>query len=220
MVITDISPQVKNPLRVNIFVDGAFAFGLSKDLLFTSKLSINDVISQQTIDDLIEKDQIELLMNKALRFLSFRERSEKEICDYFYRKAKVDLHEDSMEKSKYASSVDKVIDKLKEWDQVDDYRFAKWWVEQRSKFRPKGPQVLRLELSKKGISKEIIEKVLTSFDSSSSTDLAIKASLKKHQQLEKLPFPEYKQKLAAYLARRGFDWETIRTVIDTLRSKK
>lgn len=217
MTITDITEQKKNPLRVSIFIDGKFAFGLSKEVLFDSHLSINDSISSQVVDELIEKDQVERLLNKALKFLSFRMRSEQEIRDYFFRKGKLEMEQDSLEKTRYESSIEKVIAKLTGLDQINDKEFAKWWVGQRSKFRPKGAQVLKIELMKKGISKDIIDKVLPH---TSQVELALKAASRKHEQLKILPQQEYTQKLSAFLARRGFDWETIRSVIDTLKSKK
>lgn len=217
MTITDITEQKKNPLRVSIFIDGKFAFGLSKEVLFDSHLSINDSISSQVVDDIIEKDQVERLLNKALKFLSFRMRSEQEIRDYFFRKGKLEMEQDSLEKTRYESSIEKVIAKLTSLDQINDKAFAKWWVEQRSKFRPKGAQAIRMELIKKGINKEIIDRVLPT---SSQKELALKAASRKHEQLKKLPTQEYQQKLVSFLSRRGFDWETIRSVIDTLKSKK
>ncbi len=54
------------------------------------------------------------------------------------------------------------IPKLIELDLLDDQKFARWWVEQRLRFRPKGNRALTAELLAKGIDREIISQVLLS----------------------------------------------------------
>ena len=95
----------------------------------------------------IYSDDFGINLNRTLRFLSFRPRSEKEIAD-FLKKKQVDSH-----------NAQKIIDKLKEHKFLNDEEFASWWMEQRTMIKPRAIRVIKMELKQKGISKEIIEKI-------------------------------------------------------------
>lgn len=221
--ITDIAPQKKDPKRVNIFVDNDFAFGVSLEIRFEKKLSIGQNLTEKQIGDLVELDQIERLFNRSLRFLSFRPRSEREIRDYLLRKGKLkEIDKSDAEKIQYEKSIDKAISKLKKLDQINDKGFALWWVDQRKKFKQSGNRLIKLELMQKGISKDVIEDVFQEVDLGSQSEykLAEKAAEKKLSIYKKLEIGEYRIKMGQYLARRGFDWEITKKVVDTLSKKR
>src|SRR3972149_11751663 len=88
MKITDIAAQKKRE-RFNIFLDGEFAFGVSAELRFTKKLEVGQNLTQKEVESIVEADQTERLFNKALRFLSYRPRSEKEVRDDLLRKGRL-----------------------------------------------------------------------------------------------------------------------------------
>ncbi|EKD64653.1 MAG: regulatory protein RecX [uncultured bacterium] len=144
----------------------------------------------------------ERFYNKALRFLSFRPRSEKEISDKL--------------KTQKASPViiEKVISKLKEQKFLNDEEFAKWWIEQRTTFKPRSLRLIKLELRQKGISKEIIESRIINQESRGDLERAKELVKKRIEKFRDLSKKEIYQKLGSYLARRGFDWETIKQAID------
>lgn len=157
----------------------------------------------------------ESLLRSAYRFLSFRPRSEKELSDFLQNK---------LVKWKVAGqiSVKKTIERLRELGYVDDRKFVLWWIEQRSTFRPKGKRVVKMELLKKGISREIIEDVLSKAGNESPFDelmLAQKAVGKKLVIWTKLPLIEQKKKVYTFLAQRGFTTDIIQKLID-VRLKK
>lgn len=154
----------------------------------------------------------EKFYNIALRFLSYRPRSEKEVRDRLIRK-KID-----------SQIIEKIIAKLKEKKFLNDEEFAKWWIEQRTKVRPKAIRVITLELKQKGISNEIIESLLSKDVSSeeqvsNDLELANKLIEKRIERFRNSSKQEIYQKLGSYLSRRGFDWETIKQSIDELFSK-
>lgn len=219
MKITQITPQKKNQQRLNVYLEGEFAFGLSANLLFEKKLSLDQELTQSEIDQLLISDQVRRLIEKSLRFLSYRPRSEKEIRDYFVRRGKLaDLEKSLEEQKRYQKSVEKVIEKLKEMGQINDQAFAQWWVEQRKRFNPKGTRVLRVELRQKGIENSVISTILDKYRDTLSD--ALKIMKKKLKTLRGLSPLEFKQKLAHYLLRRGFEWQTVKEAVDTLGGKK
>ena len=226
MKITDIAAQKKRE-RFNIFLDGEFAFGVSAELRFTKKLEVGQNLTQKEIESVVEADQIERLFNKALKFLSYRPRSEREIRDYLLRKGKLrDVEKSAAEKSQYEGSIERIIKKLKSIGQIDDMEFAKWWVEQRGKFRPRGQRLVKLELLQKGVDKEIIEEVTDSEEGKEGLErvgeeeLAFKVASKKLLNYKNLSKEEFRMKMGQYLARRGFSWDVIKKVVDSLIGKR
>jgi len=148
--------------------------------------------------------------NRALRFLSFRPRSEKEIIDYL-KKKKVD-----------SNTSQKVILKLKENNFLNDVEFTKWWVEQRTLIKPRAWRIIKIELKQKGISSEIIEELNINSESEEENDLtmAIKLTQKRLPRYKNLSRQDLYQKLGKYLAYKGFDWETVKRSIDEVFSKE
>lgn len=149
----------------------------------------------------------EKIYNKVLRFATLRPRSEKEIKFWFKRK-RVYF---SQNKLVYPEVAEGVFNRLKSLGLVDDAAFAKWWVDQRLTFRPKSQRVLSMELSQKGVNREIIDQALEVVDDKSVASNLARGRLTK---LMHLP-PEVRQKkLSDFLARRGFSWEVIKKVVD------
>ncbi len=77
MKITAIEPQQRNPQRVNVYLDGAFAFGLTR--ITAAWLQVGQEISEEKIASLQAEDANEIAYQKALHFLSYRPRSSREI---------------------------------------------------------------------------------------------------------------------------------------------
>lgn len=140
------------------------------------------------------------LLDKTLRLISARPRSEKEILDYLQRK-KIDQN-----------LVTEIIQKLKSLRMLDDSAFAEWWIEQRATFRPKGKIALKVELKQKGIGKEIIDELIG--NRVDEFALAKQAAQKKIKLYRKLSPQEFRQKMTSFLAQRGFTWETIKKVLE------
>ena len=86
--ITSVEPQKKKE-RFNIFVDGKFRFGLDAETLVKSGLKVGQEISEKEIEKLVLENEVRKLMDKALRFLSFRPRSESEVRQYLRKKLSV-----------------------------------------------------------------------------------------------------------------------------------
>ena len=203
MQITDIKPQ-KRKNRFNIYVDEKFSFGLDADTLVKSGLQINQEISQEEIEKLVKENEFVKVYDRVLKFFSFRPRSEKELRDWFKKK-------------QVGEETQKLIyQKLKHLGYLNDEEFAKWWIEQRTTFRPSGTRLLALELRQKGVTREIIDQQLSNLAIKpfSEHDLAKKVAEKKLKSLKHYSYLEQKQKLASALARRGFSWETVKEVID------
>lgn len=208
--ITKLTLQ-KNKRIVNIFIDNHFSTSLDLITVTAKGLKKGIDISPSELKAIKKESLHGKLLNRAHHFLSYRPRSEKEIKTYLRRKL---LKETAKNKNKI---IEEVINKLKDQQIINDQKFAKWWVEQRINFRPKGTYVLKRELFSKGINKEDVDEVLSTIDEISVARAVIKKKSKIIK--EKDPFI-IKKKLIGYLQRRGFSWSTIKSVVDESLTKK
>jgi len=145
-------------------------------------------------------DDVEKAREKALRFLSNRPRSEWEVRQ-------------NLLKGGYGDATsDRVLERLRSVALVDDAAFVRYWIDNRAQFRPKGEVALRQELRRKGVDREVIDAALAEREQADD-QAAIQAALAKADRYRQLPRPEFAQKLGAYLARRGFDYATVREAV-------
>ncbi|TEU00471.1 MAG: hypothetical protein E3J23_02745 [Candidatus Stahlbacteria bacterium] len=193
--ITRIEEQKKKKNRVNIYIDGKFSLGLYKDTLIKYHLYEGKDITQSEISQIKNHEILTEAKEKARNYLSYRIRSKKEVSDYLYRKQ---VNKDV---------VYKVISDFDNAGLLDDHEFALMWVKDRSMRNPKGNFVLRQELKNKGISDLDIELALRDID---ERENALKAASKAHKKFQD------KNKIMAYLVRRGFSHYLSKEVIEEL----
>jgi len=208
-IITAIKPQKRREERFNIFLDGKFAFSLPAEALAKAGLHSNQEISQESVEKLIKESELSLVFDKVLKFLSFRPRSEFEINEYLLRK---NVGEETRKM---------VLQKLKQLQLINDEAFARWWLEQRSTFRPSGTRLVKYELRRKGVAEELI-KTLLAEERPKVADvlLAEKLAVKKLPRLKNLPEKEIKQKLYVSLAQKGFSFEVIEETVAKILKKR
>lgn len=207
--ITAIKPQ-KRLGRYNIFLDGKFALGLDENNLAASGLRLGQEIDEVALQELKQKGFEGKLLDKALRFLSFRPRSEHEVREYLTKK----IPKAEFPTDKSTVEADSVVIKLKEMGLLADRSFALWWLEQRqSQGQPYGRRRISLELQQKGIERAVIDELTSGLGAASELVPARKAALKKVRLYSGLPERERRAKLTAYLMRRGFGWPTIKELL-------
>ena len=166
-------------------------------------------------------DNFAKLLNSSLRFLSYRPRSEKEVREYLNKKSSIAKIPEE-QKINLKSVIDLVITKLKEKEFLNDKEFIKWWIEQRTKVKPKSLQFIKYELKQKGISNDLIEEVLENadFEIESDLDKAKKLAEKRIVRYENEDPKKRYEKMVRFLASKGFDWNTIKKVIDQILNKR
>lgn len=157
-----------------------------------------------------KKERVKKYLENTYRYLGIRNRSEKEIRDYL------------LKKKAESEIVEYIVELLKKQKFLNDEEFARVWVSSRARFRPKGKNALKFELKQKGIAREIIEKVLQQENEDLPDELTqakrlIESRIKKLQGASR---QEVYHKVGAFLARRGFDWDTIKRSIDEVLKNK
>jgi regulatory protein len=200
MKITRIEPQKKAPGRVNVYVDDEFSFGISDKLLIDFDLYKGKEVEEKEIDKYKEGDSLSKCLDKAYHFLSYRQRSEKEMRDKLLEKYE-------------EKTVEEAIERLKEYNLINDAEFSRMWVEQRGMGR--GKRALSFELKRKGIDKDIIEEALEKIDPDKEYESALRLVKGKHK-YKNLDRNEAYKKIAPFLSRRGYGYDTIKRVISEI----
>jgi len=197
--VTALSVQKRNRERVNVYIDGEFAFGLA--YVAAARLRVGQELSSDEIEALKSQDTVEKAKDSAYRLISLRPRSTVEI-------------QRSLSKKGYDPEViEQVVNRLNELNYLNDESFAQYWVEQRDTFKPRSHMALRQELMQKGIDRSIIDEALIASDETAS---ARTVAEKKARQLARYPEDEFKKKLGQFLQRRGFHYALIKEIMDEL----
>jgi regulatory protein len=189
-VITAVEPQAHDPERVSIFLDGRFAFGATRLLAAARHLVTGRELSDEEIEALRRDDEVDRAFNAALNFLSYRPRSRREIRDYFRRKGM---------DTDVVSAVEERLERL---GLVDDLAFARFWVENRQAFRPRGTRALKVELRQKGVEGEIIDEALSGIEDEEPA--AYDAAMRKMRSYRALDDRDFFTRMVGFLQRRGF----------------
>jgi regulatory protein len=137
----------------------------------------------------------------AVRYLGSRPRSVTEIKQHLHTKRFDD------------AAQDKAIDQLRAQRYIDDEAFARYWVEQRAKFRPKGQRAIVSELMQKGVARETIDLVLGEAEPDAEAKRAREVIRRPMTRWLAMTEIERKRKIHQYLASRGFSYDVIEEVI-------
>jgi regulatory protein len=187
--------------RVNIFLDGKFAFSLEAEVVAKEGLQVEQLLSGEQIEALSRSDKFQRCFNAAAHYLSYRPRSEFELRERLYQRG---FDGDSAEA---------VITRLKEQGLVDDMAFAQFWKDNRESFSPRSRWLTRLELRRKGVANDIIDQVA---DGINDDDSAYRAALNKARSLPRSDYQSFRRRLGEYLKRRGFNYGVIKHTVEQL----
>lgn len=139
-------------------------------------------------------------VDTAVRFLAGRPRSEYEVR----RRLRSSGADETL--------IEAVLALLRRHQLLDDAAFARYWVEQRQTFRPRGARLLRAELNARGVDAALSQEVAEETRPTAEED-AYRAAAKRARLLGDLGETAFTVRLGSFLARRGFDWETITPVV-------
>jgi regulatory protein len=195
--ITALKIQNRNKERVNLYLDNNYAFPVTVAVALTLKKG--QYLTDKEIEQLKSQDAQDKAYQHAIRYLGFRARSRQELEQYLAEKG-------------YSTQVTAAtIQRLLDQNYLDDEAFARWWLENRERFRPRSQRALRYELRQKGIANEVIETVLTDLDEEELAWAAVSPKLAQWQNFEA---EKLKQKIFSFLSRRGFTYEVAHQIFE------
>jgi len=198
-VITTLEVQKRNKERVNVYLDGEYAFSLG--MIDAMRLHKGQALTEDEITRLKGDDLVLRAVESASRFLGHRPRSIAEV-----RRNLVGKEFDP-------GVIDVALERLTRLGYLDDPAFARYWIQSRTQFKPLGISALRFELRQKGVPDAVIQTALDEVDDESG---AYRAAASLFKRMRGIDHKTARQKLSTALARRGFRYDDIRSAIDRL----
>lgn len=196
--ITALTLQKRNRNRINVYLDGEFAFGLTR--IVAAWLQIGQELSEEKIAELQAADAEETAYQRALLLLNSRPRTRAEIAR-------------NLQNQNIPENIQQAIfERLQRSGLLDDAAFARAWIANREEFRPRGQNALRYELRQHGVEEHIIQQVITE-NPADEYGQAVRAAEKTARKLSGSDAQTFRRKLGGFLARRGFNYETSARVI-------
>ena len=187
--------------RVNIFLDGEYAFSLEAEVAVKEGLRVDQELSPERIEEITSANNYRRCYDAAALFISYRPRSEPELRERLRRR------------NFPAESIDAVVARMKEQGLVDDTAFARFWTENRDSFSPRSQWLTGMELRRKGVSEEIIQQAVGILN---DEDSAYRAARKKARNLPRYDFQNFFRRLGEHLQRRGFSYGVIKSTVNRL----
>lgn len=199
--ITDLRTGKRRDKRLNIFLDGRFAFSLGAEVVAKENLQIGQELAGNQIESLTGSDEFQRCLEAAYRYLGYRPRSESEIRERMQRRGFA------------AETIDAALTRLREQALLDDEAFAQFWKENRESFRPRSRWLTGLELKRMGVVNDVIEKVVAGIDDEEN---AYRAALQKTRHCTPVDYQGFRHRLSDYLRRRGFNYEVISHTVERI----
>lgn len=203
MIITKIEEQKKTKNRFNIYIDGEYVFSLGGVDILYFKLSEKAEISQQKFDEIKEFVILEEAKFTACQYTGFKARTKKE------------LEKKMLEK--YSEEITaETIEFMEKYGYINDREFALDYAKEKSHLNGWGKRKIVYQLSLKGISRKDIDNMLESgiLEENSRLMQLINKKLKGKKEID----AKEKQKLFAFLARKGYGYDEINSAFSEYTS--
>jgi len=198
MIVTSIQRKPRRRL-VDVYVDGEFALALGRELAAERGLRAGIAITPGELTALRVDQARRSAIETALRLLSYRPRSERELRDRLFRKA-FDR-----------ATVGATLARMRELGYLDDAEFARFWTETRQAAGPRSKRLLASELRGRGIDRRLAEEATAEV---ADEEAAYEAASRRLRALGGLEYGRFRERLGAFLTRRGFSYEVARGTID------
>jgi regulatory protein len=198
-----ITALERQPRRRNfeLQIDGQPAITISQDICVQFGLRAGDEISDERLSAVREAEERHKAMKSALRLLSYRPRSEREIRDRLARKGiRPEIR-------------DATVSRLRETGLIDDEAYARTFVESRDRTSPRARRLIAAELRTKGVGRHVVEEATAEVDDRAA---AYRAAARRARSLTRVSFAEFRRRLGDFLVRRGFDYETAEDTVSRL----
>ncbi len=196
MIIASISLKSKrNPNIFNVATDVGI-FELHSDIIVKNAIKLGEVNDEIFYNAVQESSEI-IAFNLCVKYISSRLKTEKQIKDYLYK------HEYKK------STVERVIEKLKNYGIVDDKIYAESYIKSNSNF---SKNKVKQKLMQAGVKNENFDEQISEIDDITS---CIKHTEKffKNKEINK----QNLEKLMRRLSGMGYGWDTIKSVLNKLK---
>ena len=212
--ISEMRPAVRDPQRVNVYVNGKFEFSLEVTQVVELGVKVGQILDVERLAELRRASEFGKVYQRALEWALARPRSVQEVRDYLrlrqVRRRQLNRQREREEKRPLAEISDEVAglvaERLVERGYVDDQKFAKFVVENRRERGGVSERKLRMELRQKGVADEIVARVLAERPHDEMAEVR-RLVQKKGRRYDAAG-------LVKYLMRQGFSYDVVRSVVE------
>ena len=199
MEITSVSKHKRNKEKMSVYIDGRYSFSISEDDYLSLNLYEKKVITGEEIEYIKENVNFRAAKYTAIKFVSFKLRTEKEV--------RLKLEREGFDEDVTV----RVLEELRAMGYINDLIYTQKYAFDRSKLKPTSKRLLKLELENRGIQEDIIDGVLSDWeiDEVSIAEGLIKRKFGKYN----LKDEKTLKKIKAFLHHRGFDYGTIESAM-------
>lgn len=215
--ITKLTPGVRDPNRVNVFLDGHFAFSLDVAQMIDLDVKVNQKVNPERLKELMSASEFGKMYQRTLEWVLTRPHSIRETEDYLKRrkiKRKILNRRREREEKRPLPDLDEevmglVVQRLIEKGYLDDQKFAKFFVENRFVRKGVSQKRLRMELRRKGVKDELINFALETVPRPEEEE--IRKMIKK----KRAKYNDFQ--LVGYLVRQGFNFQKAKDAVANYR---
>ncbi|NLX78188.1 MAG: regulatory protein RecX [Clostridiaceae bacterium] len=206
MTITSAVKQKNNPDMIQIYIDNVYAFSIPEEEYLRLNLYEKQEITDEEVKRIREEVNVNLAKQRALRILAARDRTEYEV--------KTRLIQSGFDEA----AAEGAVMQLKAIGYINDMLFARKYISDRLKLKPKSKRALAYELEKKGIGKDIIAEVLDDFELD-ETVIAYRLARRKYGKYD-VTDPKIQRRIASFLAHKGFSYDIIKGTLEQMIEDK
>lgn len=212
--VTKLTPGVKDPNRVNVFLDGHFVLSLEINQVIDLGIKVDQEITKERLEELRRASEFGKLYQRSLEWVLTRPHSVREARDYLRRRQikrrQLNRQRTREEKKPLAEFDDELLDavlqRLIQKKYLDDEKFAAFYVENRYVRKGISHKRLRMELTRKGIESEMITKTFEVVPRDEDEEI-MKMIAKKRKKYNDF-------QLVGYLVRQGFNFQNAKTAVE------
>lgn len=206
-IITAVHRDIKQKQRYHIDVEGEYAFSVHEDILVKYNLFKGTELDEAFVREVLMEEEKHKAYLAALRYLGIRPRTTKQLEAYLQEKG-------------YTSQVaEEICRRCQEQGYLDDNVFARQWVEERLRLKPRSAYMLRMELQQRGVEKAIVDDALRGVSQQDELEAARALIAKKRRRIDAPPNPDEERKLLAMLMRKGFSHSVVQQIKGELRQR-
>lgn len=199
--LTAITVQEKNKKRCNLFIDDNFFAGISIETVLLNRLKVGQEVSLEELGRIVNESQQKEAIEKAVSYVNKGLKTKKQVFTYLTKKG-------------YTKQICwQCIDKLKEYNLINDTEYSRRFIDSASKTQ--GKRLIEYKLMMKGVKKEEIASAYDDCDISSkenAKNVAIKHFKSKEITKENVA------KTFRYLIGRGFSYEDANYAVSFIKN--
>jgi regulatory protein len=207
-IITRLSVLSGRPERTSLYLDGRRAGDIATEVVESAGLRKGEFLSEETLATLLHQDEPHRARSRALGLLSVRDRSSAEV------RSRLQLIGFSPD------TISATIGWLVGLGYLDDARFAERYAAEKSR-AGWGERRIRSELLRKGIDRTALDVALASATGDEASEEARMETLmalvrRRFGRQWQEDRESAERRLAGFLARRGYDWDTVTKIVRQL----